>query len=87
MNINQPNNKPVTQLQRVIDIATRGSFTLTEIQRQIRKEFGLHDQETSISARIREATQCGYRKTRQAFKNEKTGRVHYRYQLTKRADL
>lgn len=87
MNIQNQDTKPITQLQRVICVATRGSFTLTEIQRQIRKEFGLHDQETSISARIREATQCGYRKTRQAFKNEKTGRVHYRYQLTKREPL
>lgn len=81
-NNTQQSKQKITQLERVIYAATE-PLTLSQIQQKIKREFGIYDQETSISARIREATTCGYQKRRTPVKNNKTGRVHYLYQLSK----
>ncbi|WP_392565828.1 hypothetical protein RHO15_09710 [Utexia brackfieldae] len=75
---------PNSQLYRVVSIASRGMYTLNEIQSFIHEEFNVHDQETSISARLRQAeNEFGYEKSKTRFVNPKTGRVHFRYTLIK----
>lgn len=84
MQKNLLNGKPNTQLNRVILAESKEPLTLKQIQQNIKKEFGIYDQETSISARIREASECGYEKTRIRVINSKTKRAHYLYQLRKK---
>lgn len=74
---------PKTQLEQVIAVASTDLLTLKEIQQRILERFNTYHQETSISARIRQANnEYGFQKKSVRFVNPKTKRAHYRYMLS-----